>query len=235
MKDLDSCLEEVCADPVYGVAGDDTRSEVLRLRMRRLGRDFIRSESEHPRGGLMPSLFEHEFGPIEMEGPVSWKLKGKIDRIDRGQAGDEHDLDGALVIDYKTGSLKNFDKAKAIESGTVQLILYLAAAARMDELAGADPIGGLYLPVSGDKARGAFGPDLYPMAKSWHFVRNDAKGGLDSWVEDGLVLAGQGAAGILKGVLEHDPVTCRDHFEHAVVPDWSPDGSDEGADQKEGD
>ncbi len=231
LGDLDSCLDEVFAEPRYGVSGSDVRSEVLRLRMRHMTREFIRKESEHPLGDLMPTFLEHEFGPIEMEGPVPWKLKGKIDRIDLGKPDEEHEGGRALVIDYKSGSITKYQKAKAIENGTIQLILYLAAVEGLDELAGADPIGGLYLPISSDKARGALGPDLYPMAASWHFIKNDAQGDLDSWIGEGLVLAGQGAAGVLEGVLEHDPVTCRDHFEHAAVPDWSPD---EGDDRKKG-
>lgn len=222
LADIDSCIDEIREDPRSGLAGDDVRSRVMRLRVRRLTELLLRSEADHPRDSFLPKLFEFDFGPIDLDGTGTWKLAGKIDRIDVAGPDEDHEGGRALVIDYKSGSVDRYKRAEAIESGLIQMILYLAAASSIAELGEAATVGGLYLPVSGTKARGGLESGLYGSAKDWNFYRTEAEGDLDQWLEEGLSLAGEGANGILGGVMEHDSVACRDHFKHAAVPDWSP-------------
>lgn len=227
LGDLEACLDQVLGNRKYGLTGRDIRSEVLRLRIRRLAESLIRSEAAHPRDSFVPELLECDFGPIDMgptgiEKPEHWSLTGKIDRIDLAGPDEDHEDGRVLVIDYKSGSVEKYARAKALDKGLIQMILYLVATRSIEKLGGATPVGGIYLPVSGKQGRGGLESKLKSSSKTWHFVKNEAEGDFEAWLDAGLALAEEGARGILHGVLDHDPATCRDHFEHAAVPDWTP-------------
>jgi len=73
--------------------------------------------------GAVPSEFEQEIPEVEIAGV---KLRGRVDRIDRSPDGTR-----AWVIDYKTGSSREFDKMSEdplVGGRKLQLPVYLAAA-----------------------------------------------------------------------------------------------------------
>ena len=76
---------------------------------------------------------------------------GKIDRIDRTP-------DGSMfrIVDYKTGRAHNFDPSKFESGETIQLPLYLEAAAQL----GGEAVGMYYMPLTADAPET---PDETPM------------------------------------------------------------------------
>ena len=81
-----------------------------------------------------------ELAAFELGGGV--KLRGRIDRIDVGEAGD------AIVYDYKGKAVSG--ASKWIEDGKLQVALYMRAA---EQLLGLRAVGGFYQPLSGSDLR----------------------------------------------------------------------------------
>ncbi|HEY1834382.1 MAG TPA: PD-(D/E)XK nuclease family protein [Solirubrobacteraceae bacterium] len=89
-----------------------------------------------------------ELGPLDLGDGL--RLRGRIDRVDRGPAGE------AVVIDYKAS--KAPPRARWIKDGRLQVALYMRA---VEQLLGAPVVAGLYQPLSGKdlRARGAVDGD----------------------------------------------------------------------------
>jgi ATP-dependent helicase/DNAse subunit B len=81
-----------------------------------------------------------ELPAFELGGGV--KLRGRIDRIDVGEAGE------AIVYDYKGKAVSG--ASKWIEDGKLQVALYMRAA---EQLLGLRAVGGFYQPLSGSDLR----------------------------------------------------------------------------------
>ena len=74
-------------------------------------------------------------------------------------------------------------------------------------------------------ARGASKSDVLPSAED----EDGATGGIDRFIDEGLERAGRSVEAMLAGLLEHDPATCPNHFDHPAVPDRpAPEDPDEG-------
>jgi len=110
-------------------------------------------------GKFRVAATEASFGMGEGLRPVSLVLSdgtrigvyGKIDRIDKTP-------DGSMfrVVDYKTGRAHNFDPTKFESGETIQLPLYLEAAAQL----GGEAVGMYYMPLTADAPES---PDELPM------------------------------------------------------------------------
>lgn len=120
---------------------------------RRLRRDLERylERCAESADRLEPHAFEVPFGfPEEEDGLAPLELgggavvRGRIDRIDVGPAGE------AVLIDYKSSKARAPDKW--VSSGAVQVGVYMAA---VEQLLGRTVVGGFYQPLAGDlRARG---------------------------------------------------------------------------------
>jgi hypothetical protein len=148
--------------------------------------------------GFAPHALEWTFGfeddpPHDMGG---FSLKGRIDRIDRGDA-------GLVVMDYKWGSVPShthFDRR-----GVVQLPLY-ARIAR--ERMGVDVVAGLYRGLGSEEDRGfarrgaVMSARLKPRGADW--VDED---GIDEVLDDALDRARAAVSGIREGWIAPEPRT----------------------------
>ncbi|HEY7836350.1 MAG TPA: PD-(D/E)XK nuclease family protein [Solirubrobacteraceae bacterium] len=160
---------------------------------------------------LEPRDFELAFGPFEEDeqhGEPStlpafelgggFELRGRIDRIDVGAAGE------VVVIDYKGASAPRGDRWLA--DGKLQMALYMQAA---EQLLGARVVGGLYQPLRGEdiKARGAV---LAGHQLAEDCVRTDRyeEEDLAELLAAALDAARAAAAEAAGGALEARPATC---------------------------
>jgi RecB family exonuclease len=129
---------------------------IERTATKRLLRRFIAADlSDLDALSLLPSSFEHKFGPfiIDVEG-TPLKVEGKIDRIDEGG--------GAWrIIDYKSGKgARHVKLGDKIDRGVrLQLALYAMAVASSFH-ADAARVSGAIKPISGEFKAGDFAFEL---------------------------------------------------------------------------
>jgi ATP-dependent helicase/DNAse subunit B len=178
---------------------------------------FLTEEAERETG-FEPWLLEARFGDegassrpaLEVE---SWRLHGAIDRVDRDGDGN------TLVIDYKLAaevtSLKKLE-----EEAKLQLQLYVTAVA---EQWGAQPIGGLYLPLRGTSARRPRGAVLDEVAGSlapYGLSRTDLidRDGFEELLADARRRADEIVARMRRGDIRRDPGPRRGLRRHDVCP-----------------
>ena len=93
---------------------------------------FFRVESARA-VNVRPFAFEKSFAgvPVDVEGGASFRLKGRIDRIDRTGT------DTFRILDYKTGSPKPYEELRAFGKGRViQHALYAVAVEKVLVLEG---------------------------------------------------------------------------------------------------
>lgn len=150
--------------------------------------------------GFEPTLFEWGFGlgDDEPERFDGFSLRGRVDRIDMGPA-------GLVVIDYKTGTIKDHQAAKFAESGLVQLPLYLETARR--RLAPHEAAGALYRAVGErGKPRGFWREDA--ISDTAGLVRTDRldAAGLRSVVDEAIVRAHDAVERMRAGAIEAEPL-----------------------------
>ncbi|HEY9165669.1 MAG TPA: PD-(D/E)XK nuclease family protein [Candidatus Kryptonia bacterium] len=115
-------LFEVERDAILGNAGNQGTLELFLKKVQARLTEY----------GLIPGLFEFEFGSGDLE-PVSIggvAVRGKIDRVDTGD-------DGPIIIDYKTSSRIASYREVVREKISPQLLIYLAALGR---IAGKEPL-----------------------------------------------------------------------------------------------
>ncbi len=198
------------AAPRYVLSTSPERAAAI---YRALGADLERY-LEHAAAlscSLEPRDFELAFGPFEEDeqhGEPStlpafelgggFELRGRIDRIDVGAAGE------VVVIDYKGASAPRGDRWLA--DGKLQMALYMQAA---EQLLGARVVGGLYQPLRGEdiKARGAV---LAGHQLAEDCVRTDRyeEEDLAELLAAALDAARAAAAEAAGGALEARPATC---------------------------
>jgi len=140
------------------------------------------------RGGGLPAL--------DLGGGVM--LRGRIDRIDVGPAGE------AVVYDYKGAGVT--PAARWLQDGKIQLALYMRAAER---LLGLRVVGGMYQPLSGAdlRARGVLDAGARMQLEC---VRTDLMdtAELDRLVHEAVQLALAAARQAQAGAIEARPRTC---------------------------
>ncbi len=181
---------------------DPNRQRALAHRLRT---DVMRYLEYAARDGseLEPADFELDFGGPEDERPPleladGVRLRGRIDRIDRGEHGE------AIVYDYKGRNA--VESAKWREKRKLQVALYIVVAR---EVLGLDPVGGLYQPIGGTKLKprgvvlegadpglGTVGTDRHPREV------------FDAIVDGVFADALQAVAEMRTGALEPRPDTC---------------------------
>ncbi len=241
LEAVPATINEVAAQRSIRLDGPDPVSTGQRVRAGALISTHLRREAARPEPLHLPEELEYSFGTSRSENPPvpvdGWSIKGKVDRIDLSPDRGDDSPREAVVIDFKSGDVKDFTHLKSEESRRLQLQLYLNAARN----AGHVPVAGLYVSLKPDAgtargafsagvkgemlARGASKSDVLPPAED----EDGATGGIDRFIDEGLERAGRSVEAMLAGLLEHDPATCPNHFDHPAVPDRpAPEDPDEG-------
>jgi hypothetical protein len=223
----ETVIDEVFSDPKFALDGTDIASRVRKLRVRRMVEGFLESSAGAPFGSFYPdpALLELGFGPIEMKTPdgLTWTLAGRVDRVDVDRRDEDRPAGEsgipAIVIDYKSGGVETLKRANLETSGRVQMPLYLHAIPMTEAGAALTPMAGIYFSLKDGKRRGAFAPGLAAAPNEWGLVGTDGEGGtLESWIEEGLEIAGTAMDALLTGEIDHQPTDCRWHLDHPIVP-----------------
>ena len=158
--------------------------------------------------GFVPERLEWGFG-IGEEPPAPlgpYHLKGRVDRIDVR----DHQ---AIVVDYKSGSVGEYARAKLAESPTLQVPLYAHA---VQELLGLDVVGAVYRGLGDGATRGVL---LDETAGEWGVVRTD-RASLEEMrglVERAVGIGVAAAEGIRAGRLDR---VGGDHCRWCPVAGW---------------
>jgi RecB family exonuclease len=236
-----AAVDDVAARSSIRLDGSDPVSTGQRVRAGRLISTHLKREASRPEPRHLPEELEYSFGTSRSENPAvpvdGWSIKGKVDRIDLSPDRGDGSPREAVVIDFKSGDVKDLTHLKSEESRRLQLQLYLHAA----RFSGRTPVAGLYVSLRPDAglsrgafsagvegemlARGASKSDVLPSAEG----DEGATSGIDGFIDEGLERAGRSVEAMLAGLLEHDPATCPDHFDHPAVPDRpAPEDPDDG-------
>lgn len=221
IAEVEPAVRTAAEDPEIRLDSDSAAHRVIRRQAVNTITTYLRSEAARESPGFLPRQTEADFGmdeePLDMG---DWKLRGSIDRIDvSGEEGVGLGQRG-IVIDYKTGSSGVLSRVDIERQRKLQLQLYMhAIRARW----GIEPAAGFYVPVH----RGAKGPRGIVDAHSAGDVADlDAKktdriDDLAGEIAGAVETANEVVEMILAGRIEHDPLTCVHHFDHAAVPDWT--------------
>lgn len=199
------------------IGTDSPMHRALRNRARQLITGYLGRESAREAPRFLPEHLERGFG---MNGAAAvdmgfWELVGKVDRIDRSIEGG-----GGIVIDYKTGSSSNLTKTQIERKRRLQLQLYMKAIGESPEIS-LEPVGGLYMPMgsSDPRPRGVFDAAAGSELADLKVFDNDGCTNFRADLESALGHADEAVKSIIAGELDHDPVTCPDHYDHPAVPD----------------
>ena len=224
---LPKIVEAQAATRQVRLDGRDPVATGQRARALALATTHLTREASHPLPRHLPAELEYSFGtgkakvpPIEVG---DWKLNGKVDRIDLSPDRGDGSAREAVVIDFKSGDVSGLTHLKSEKERRLQLQLYLHAS----RAAGHTPVAGLYvsLRADGGPARGAFSAavqdEMLGRGVSEKDVLPDTDGasGIDAFIDEGLARADESVRGIVAGLLDHDPATCPEHFDHPAVPD----------------
>ena len=130
-------VEETMLSDAAGVLWDSARTRYQKERLTRMiSRTIWALVEQGKKGDFLPEGVEMRFSSenaeamrILLEEDKSIHMRGKIDRVDTMQAGNDLYL---RVIDYKSGS-KKLDFTEIMEGLQLQLVLYLDAAMEVEE------------------------------------------------------------------------------------------------------
>jgi len=197
--------------------GRDPSERAMVRRVDGLLARFLAEEAERETG-FEPWLLEARFGDegastrpaLEVE---TWRLHGAIDRVDRNKDG------SILVLDYKLAAEVTPLK-KLEEDAKLQLQLYVSAVA---EQWGAQPIGGLYMPLRGTSARRPRGAVMDEVAGSlapYGLSHTDVvdREGFEELLADARRRADEIVARMRRGDIRRDPGPRNGLRGHDVCP-----------------
>ncbi|MBK5231833.1 MAG: PD-(D/E)XK nuclease family protein [Thermoleophilia bacterium] len=223
---VEPAVELLAKDEKYGLGSDSAPHRIVRFKAVEAIVAYLRREAERD-SAFKPSETEAGFGfdgdPIDMGG---WSLHGSIDRIDT--MGNQ-----AVIFDYKTGG-GVLSRSDIVKQKRLQLQLYMAAIEKRKPPL--TPVAALYVPIhNGEKVRprGFGDPESKGDLKDLNFYAPDFKVAVRVAIDAAKADATAAVAEIRAGNIDHDPLTCVEHFKHAAVPDWAPDekaGEDQGSD-----
>lgn len=197
-----TAIERFAGTEQITMSRDPSRQRAMEHRLRA---DVLRYLEHAATSGseLVPDDLEVDFGGPDddhaaLELPGGVRLRGRIDRIDKGLGGT------ALVYDYK--GRMTVESANWRAKRKYQIALYMLAAR---DVLGLDPVGGLYQPIGGrdQRARGLLLEDADPGLKA---VRTDRRPPdefeaiVDGVLEDVLAVVAE----LRAGALAPRPDTC---------------------------
>lgn len=135
---IEESVEESIVDYGNTILYSSARNEYIITRLKRMMRRTVWALTKQlEKGDFVPEGYEISFGGasglstsnIALDGYGHMRLRGKIDRVDICEEGDELYV---KVIDYKTG-VKAFDLGELYYGLQLQLILYLNTALELEE------------------------------------------------------------------------------------------------------
>jgi ATP-dependent helicase/DNAse subunit B len=215
-------VAELAAGPQFRMDGDDPARSATRNRAIELVNAHLRREATFENPLHMPKHIEYGFGTRNSEaGAVvmgTWWLKGKIDRVDVAPNKGPDGKAEAVIVDYKSGNVDSLTYKKSKRDRKLQLPLYLRAAGISLDV---KPVAALYVPIKSGKnsSRGAFEKSSLDQMLDRGVAKSDLVENIEVFIEEGVKFAGDSVAGIMAGILRHDPKTCPNHFDHPAVPD----------------
>jgi RecB family exonuclease len=238
IEQLPEIVEEQSARWQVRLDGPDPVSTGQRMKAQALVSAHLKREAAKPVPTHLPAMLEYSFGTKGSEVPAvdmgGWKLRGMIDRVDLCREETDDSRPEAVVVDYKSGKVDDLTHLKSKEKRRLQLQLYMHAI----KVAGYEPVAGLYVSLRADAgaSRGAYSPSVAKEMRARGASKNDVykreadgeetASGIDHFIEEGLRRANESVQQMLLGILDHDPATCPNHFDHPAVPD-RPDEDDE--------
>ncbi len=135
---MDGCVEEVAEEYGNTILLSSARNSYMIERMKQMGRRTVWAVTlQVRRGSFVPRGFEVSFSQadhlqavrIPLGDGSEMKLSGRIDRTD---CYEDEDNVYVKVVDYKTGN-KNFDVSEVYYGLSLQLVVYMSAAAEMEQ------------------------------------------------------------------------------------------------------
>src|SRR5660398_3102 len=164
---------------------------------------------ERDRGGLLdretanasdftPAATEHSLPEDGVKVAEGIRLRGRIDRIDLSQTGEE-----AFVVDYKTG--RPTRQKKLAEAGSLQLILYVLAL--RGERPEVNTVGGAYLHLRFGEVRGLAPHDLLGgLSPGLSGLKGRGEDEVEAEIEQGLEAAKKAVDGMKAGRIAAEPL-----------------------------
>lgn len=208
---------------------------VARARATQLIQSYLEREAERPEPvPFHPAELEVGIGSRNADHAAvsfgNWSLKGKVDRVDLTPAQDTSVRRDAVIIDYKSGGIGDLTLEQATWKRRIQIQLYMHAA---KEVLGVNPVAGLYMPIRANdtRPRGIGELDEAGRLGGYGVFENDLTEEMDIRMSEALAIADEAATGLMNGLLDHDPATCPNHFDHPAVPDRVDEGDDGDAGQ----
>lgn len=212
---VEPAVERLAKHEDFGLGSDSAPHKIVRYKAVEAIVAYLKREAERD-SAFTPFETEAKFGlgddPVDMGG---WSLRGSIDRIDT--AGRQ-----AVIFDYKTGPSGVLTRSEITKQKKLQLQLYMAALEKQWPLT---PVAALYVPIyAGPKMRprGFIDSEAKNDLKDLACYPSDHTGEFRAAIDDALADATAAVEEIRCGEIDHDPLTCLDHFNHAAVPDWAP-------------
>ena len=233
INEVPGLVEKLAADRGVKLEQDTAAHAGLRSRATQTIASYLRREAQRENPAHLPWKLEAGFGTRRSEEPVvdmgAWSLNGKIDRIDLSPETETDVPRTAVAVDYKTGAVDSRSHHKAKRDRKVQIQLYLHA---VREIWGHRPVAGIYVPVragSDSKSRGAYASDQEQEMVDRGVMKKEKIEDFDEFIREGVDVADAAVVALMKGLLDHDPATCPDHFDHPAVPDRpASDGEGDG-------
>jgi len=170
----------------------DISQRLSRARAMRWAESTIKQDAEMF-DGFRPAYLEWEFGT---EGGVdlgSFRLRGRVDRVDVDDEG------RAIVMDYKRSAVPK--AADILEAGKVQIPLYFKA---IEAVLGLEPIAGLYRSLAKTSIRGLVRSGALPPTGITSTDIRDAEEFAEI-VDGGLALSAEAVEGMRSGRIVCEP------------------------------
>lgn len=145
-----------------------------------------------------PAATEHSLPEDGVKVAEGIRLRGRIDRIDLSQTGEE-----AFVVDYKTG--RPTRQKKLAEAGSLQLILYVLAL--RGERPEVNTVGGAYLHLRFGEVRGLAPHDLLGgLSPGLSGLKGRGEDEVEAEIEQGLEAAKKAVDGMKAGRIAAEPL-----------------------------
>ncbi len=173
-------------------AAPDISQRLSRVRAMRWAESTIRQDAEMF-AGFRPQYLEWEFGTEEGVDVGSFRLRGRVDRVDVDDEG------RAIVMDYKRSAVPK--AADILEAGKVQIPLYFKA---VEAVLGLEPIAGLYRSLAKTSVRGLIrSGELSPTGITSTDIKSADE--FAEIIEGGLALSAEAVEGMRSGRIACEP------------------------------
>lgn len=180
-----------------GLAMGAGQRRLLEREVRRMVGGLLDRETANA-SDFTPAATEHSLPEDGVKVAEGIRLRGRIDRIDLSQTGEE-----AFVVDYKTG--RPTRQKKLAEAGSLQLILYVLAL--RGERPEVNTVGGAYLHLRFGEVRGLAPHDLLGgLSPGLSGLKGRGEDEVEAEIEQGLEAAKKAVDGMKAGRIAAEPL-----------------------------